>query len=98
MTPFRTFLSWLFTSLGLALLICSLVLVPSGTLRADGGGGGVGNSTGCVNSQMCDPSNNCNNQPQPCPGNGNCRPVGNMNCQNCECLPATPNGTCQCNS
>jgi len=51
MNRFYSIVAWLLSSLGLALIACSLVLVPTGSLWADGGGGAAPlGGPNCTNS------------------------------------------------
>ena len=84
MISFQRILSFALGSLGLALLVCSLVAVPNGSLWADGGGGDAGQGPGCTNSGACNVS--CTNFPPPCIGN--CNPLAPPNgntCGKCVC-------------
>jgi hypothetical protein len=87
---------WLLTSLGLALLACSLVLVPSGYLWADDGSGPL--SPTCTNAGACDTTGACKTQTPPCLGANICRnpapPRGNV-CTTCTCQQFGQL-TCQC--
>src|SRR5262245_46641528 len=102
MIRFHSILAWLLSSLGLALIACSLVLVPTGSLWADGGGGTAGPPpNNCTNNGACDV--NCNNQStsngcKDAMGNlGKCNnpnpPNGNR-CTSCTCTPVF--SSCQC--
>lgn len=101
MVRFEKIACWLLTSLGLALLVCSVVVVPSGSLWADGDGARPlgGAPPPCANATNCDPTGLCNNKPQPCPGPSTCMPVPlppSVQCDQCKCDHPTPNSNCQC--
>jgi NCAIR mutase (PurE)-related protein len=96
MTRIHETVGWLLSSLGVALLVCSLVLVPTSTAIGQHGGGGhaqakcPGNScsSGCA---LCDPTTTfC--MPSQCP----CMAAGVANCDKCECKIVMMGNACAC--
>ena len=89
MASIQRTLGWLLSSLGLALLCCSLLLVPTGNLLAEGDDPNGSNPAPCA-SPACD--NGCGFKVT-CPGTvgfaGTCGaavPTGNT-CAGCSCNP-----------
>jgi hypothetical protein len=88
---------WLSTSLGIALLVCSLFLVPRGHVLAQGG-----EPYGCTGN-LCD--SGCTGCPVPAQGNV-CVAVGGCNCtanpgpgntcDTCACRPNSERTACGC--
>jgi len=72
----------LLNSLGIALLVCSLILVPSGMIFADTGGTDIPLDGGCSGSI-------CNNTQKPCLGQSSPYTGGNTTCDN-----STPGHDC----
>jgi hypothetical protein len=95
MAAFQRILGSLLISLGLALLVCSLVLVPTGTLLADGGGPG-GGAAGCSQDQ-CEV--NCKGQNPATCSVGDCDkipPPAGGDCSGCACQLNPGTGKCCC--
>jgi hypothetical protein len=98
MASIQKILGSLLMSMGLALLACSLVLVPTSNLLADGGSGGDTILGGCSGDSVC--NNGCTIQVT-CPGTvGNkCHqddpPDPNNPCDGCSCS-YNINGDCHC--
>jgi hypothetical protein len=99
----KTAVSWL-TSLGITLLVLSVVLVPTSTMLADSGSGRLPLAPACIGNDGCN-SGGCTLSPQ-----GTCPNVqfDNVNCQwslagcfQCTCMGCWPQGrtticACQC--
>jgi hypothetical protein len=98
MIRFHSLLAWLLSSLGIALLMLSLVLVPTNLVLADGGGGSpLAGNGGCSGTARC------NNPANPCVGRAMCGGL-NVNCNNstpgfdcsgCKCV-TDPNDATKC--
>jgi hypothetical protein len=90
MTHFFVKVAWLLGSLGLALLVCGLLLVPQSRLFADTGNGGT--ATSCTYDCRCSPTApypGCD-LPTYCPdGNSDCNIL-------CNCAPDTLQKKCVC--
>ena len=90
MARFQEIAGWLLSSLGVALLVCSLVLVPTSAVmgQGHGGGGGHGSGANCPGN-VCDVT---------CVAGNTC---WNQNCPtSCSCAALSPPGdcpgTCEC--
>src|SRR5689334_21499249 len=91
--------SWFFGTLGVLLLVCSLMLVPQSRALADDGTG-VGLAPAKCPGKPCDPTYNCQGYLPPNCSNGDsdCQaPVDGVDCSPCHCLkiPSDPAG-CGC--
>ena len=61
MARFQEIAGWLLSSLGVALLVCSLALVPTSAVmgQGHGGGGGHGGGENCTGCPSCSSANDC---------------------------------------
>ena len=92
--------AWLFTSLGVALLVCSVALVPIGRATADDGGGGddpwacMGEPTCAQNPRQC-----YSQLPPTCYLIGvACKNTPSDQCGGCSCQWHQPANDCVCKS
>lgn len=88
-------------SLGLTLMICGLILTPSGKLWADDGTAVTPPPVpaGCGGSDACSPPGGCASAGTMCPGRvctGAVPPVAGTDCTDCACRLNTSGTTCAC--
>jgi hypothetical protein len=85
MIRFHSILAWLLSSLGVTLLLLSLVLAPSNLVLADGGGGSPNTPGNC--GLGCDPNYDClhNSGSQDCSKEPNCD-TSKDGCGGCSCV------------